>query len=288
MFGVAADRSGPSPRRLLILIAVTALVLMTLDARDAPGLDGARRVAGTVFSPIRGLVGWVGDPIVDAWQGALHFDDLEDENRRLRAELAEARGDLARFPDLEAELDELRTATAVPFAAEIPRLTARVSDDRRTGFERIVEIELGDASTVTAGNPVVTGDGLVGRVELVVGDRAVVRLLSDPRAGVGVTSRGAGLTGVATGVGDGQPLTLEFLVDADADPIEAQRYVTTGRDGSQYPADLPVGTIVFDDDGDPALEPLADLADLGYVTVLLWLPEEAAPVEAVADEEADS
>jgi len=55
--GVGVDRTGPSPRRLLVLITVTALVLMTLDARDAPGVDAVRGVAGVVLSPIRGVVG---------------------------------------------------------------------------------------------------------------------------------------------------------------------------------------------------------------------------------------
>ena len=81
MVGVGADRAGPSPRRLLILITVTALVLMTLDARDAPGVDAVRGVAGVVMSPIRAVVGWAADPFVDGWRGAVHIDAIEADVR---------------------------------------------------------------------------------------------------------------------------------------------------------------------------------------------------------------
>lgn len=273
MAGIGVDRAAPSPRRLLILVTLTALVLMTLDARDAPGIDGVRRVAGVVFSPVRGVVSWVADPVVDGVRGAIHIDAVEAENERLRAELAEARGDLARFPDVEAELAALQSATGVGFATEIPRIVARVTDDRRTGFERLVELDVGTDDGIREGNPVVTGDGLVGRVEIARSGSSIVRVITDPRSGVGVSSRGGSVTAVAEGIGTGLPLTVEFLIDAEADPAVGQRFSTTGRDGSQFPADVPVGTIEIAD-GDPVLVPLAQLDDLGYVTVLDWLPED--------------
>lgn len=260
-------------RRLVVLLVITAIALMTIDVRGFGPLDRAREVTLTVTRPPRDLARWAVSPAVAAWRGLVHYDDLTAENAQLRDRIAELEGALARAPEAEAELAELLRASDISFIGDIPRVTARVVTDRETGLDRLVEIDKGSDDGLRSGMPVVTGTGLVGRLELVTPRTSVVRLITQPQVNVGVKAR-SGAIGLAQGDGTGQPLALE-LSQTRADLTRpGQRFETTGAERSVFPPGIPVGRLV----GDPAsddelhLEPTADLDRLGYVTVLLWEP----------------
>lgn len=261
-------------RRLVVLLVITAVALMTVDVRGIGPLDRAREVTLTVTRPLRDAAQWAAGPFVDGWRGAVHHDDLVAENAELRRRLAELQGRLDGAPDVEAQLAELLRATDLGFAGDLPQVTARVAADRRTGLERVVEIDKGSDDGLGDGMPVVSGTGLVGRLELVTPRRSVVRLITDPDLNVGVRSS-SGVVGVARGDGADQPLTLE-LADTRVDPgTSGQRFRTTGSGRSVYPPDIPVGRLVGDAEPGSELEliPLADLDRLHYLTVLVWEPE---------------
>ena len=267
--------ASPVPaRRLVLLLIITAVALMTVDVRGIGPLDRAREVTLTLTRPLRDAAQWAAGPLIDGWRGAVHHDDLVAENAELRSRLAELQGRLDRVPAVEAELAELLRATELAFAGDLPRVTARVASDRRTGLERVVEIDKGSDHGLGAGMPVVTGTGLVGRLELITPRRSVVRLITEPSMNVGVRSR-SGVVGVARGQGADEPLTLE-LSDARTDPgSPGERFRTTGSARSVYPPDIPVGRLVgaAEPGGELQLQPLADLERLHFLTVLRWEPD---------------
>jgi rod shape-determining protein MreC len=260
-------------RRLVILLVVTAVALMTIDARGSVPLDRARELTLALTGPPRDLVRWASASVLDGWRGVVHYDDLATENAELRARIAELEGALQRAPDAEAELAELLRATDIPFLGDVPTVTARVVVDRETGLERVVEIDKGSDAGLRPGMPVVTGTGLAGRIELVTPRRAVVRLITQPRFNVGVRSA-SGAVGVARGDGTGNPLALELSEARVALARAGQRFETTGLERSTFPPGIPVGRLVGDPDTDDELylEPLADLDRMVFLTVLVWEP----------------
>ena len=252
---------------------VTAIVLMTLDSRSFGPFQDARRITLTVSQPFRDGFGWVASPVVDAWNGAVHYDSLRDENAALRAQVADLEGQVDRLPDTEAELERLLEATDLGYVDDIDRVTGRVVSDRRTGLERIIEIERGSNDGIAEGMPVVTGRGLVGRVMMVTPDRSAIRLISDPRFSVGVVDPATGAIGLATGAGEGRDLMVD-LQEASLDLGKTgDRFWTSGFDRSQYPGGIPVGRLEVDERNDHrTLELFADLDQLIFLTVVL-VPE---------------
>ncbi len=249
---------------------VTAIALMTLDSRSFGPFQGARRLTLTASQPLRDGVAWAASPVVDAWNGAVHYDSLRDENDTLRARVADLEGRVDRLPDTEAELERLLEATDLDYVGDIPRVTGRVVADRRTGLERIIEIELGTDDGIAEGMPVVSGGGLVGRVMMATADRSAVRLISDPRFSVGIVDPATGAVGLATGGGEGQDLVVD-LQEASLDlAASGDRFRTSGFDRSQYPGGIPVGRLEVDEEKDHrTLEPFVDLDQLTFLTVLL-------------------
>lgn len=290
----------------------TAVALMVLDAAGFAPISGARRAAVSAGAPIGRLLAAAVAPATNLWAGAVHVDELEAENRELRRRNAELAGALAGRPDVEAELAELLTATEIPFVGNVERVTARVAADRRSDVERVVEIDKGSTVGIDRGMPVVTGNGLVGVVQLVTADRSVIRLLTDVELAVGVRSRDG--LGLVEGDGGGRlrftpsPALSQSLAEslAQGTPVEGVRFVTSGVDRSVFPAGIPVGSLAVDrppqdrppspagprlpaesgDNLDPPdtdetvnpgsmtfwLDPFADLDRLGFVTVLLVEP----------------
>ncbi len=254
-----------------MLLVFTALALMTLDARSVGPFNGVREVAYTATQPLRSLVGFVLSPVTGAWNGAVHYDDLEEENAQLRRDLAELEGQVASLPDTEAELEQLLAATEIDFVGDTPRVVARVVTDRDTNLERIIEINRGSDHGCEVGMPVITGTGLIGRLIAVEAGRSQVQVLTDPRLRVGVVTSSSRATGVTSGAGTGEALVLD-LVDGAVDLVtEGTRFETSGFDRSRYPGGIPVGRLVVDGDA-TFLTPTADLTNLGYVSVLL-VPE---------------
>lgn len=257
-------------RRLVALLVVTALALMTLDTRGSGPFGSVRSAAFAATSPVRSLVSGAVDPIGATWNGAVHYDDVVDENERLRADVARLEGEVARLPDVESDLAALRAATGLGTDVGVPRLTAKIISDRDTGVERIIEIDRGSDDGVVAGMPVVVGSGLVGRVLDVYGDhRSTLRLVSDPRFQVGVSGINSGETALASGDGDGRPLRVEIQAQGLADVRDGERFETNAF-SERFPPDVPVGVFRFDTAANAAtLDPFVDLDSLVFVTVLL-------------------
>ena len=257
-------------RRLLALLVVTALALMTIDTRGSGPFASVRSAAFAATSPVRSAVTAAVRPLGAAWNGAVHYDDVVDENERLRADVARLEGEIARLPDIESDLVALQEATGLATDVDVPRVTAKIVSDRDTGVERVIEINRGSDDGVVAGMPVVVGSGLVGRVLDVYGDhRSTLRLMSDPRFQVGVSGVDSGETALASGDGDGRALSVDIQAQGLADVDDGERFETNAF-SERFPPDIPVGVFRFDSATNTAtLEPFVDLDSLVFVTVLL-------------------
>lgn len=257
-------------RRILILLVITAFGLMTLDVRGLGPFDEARSTAFSVTSPFRSFVADVISPIGAAWDGAVHYDDLEEENARLRADVARLEGEVSRVPDVEADLAALQDATGLEIEGLLEQVTAKIISDRDTGIERIIEINRGSADGIVADMPVVVGSGLAGYVLIVSGEhQATIRLITDSRVDVGVTGVDSGQTAIASGDGEGASLGLELTAESFAEVVDGERFETSGF-GRRYPHDIPVGTLVVDEiNGSATLVPFVDFERLVFVSVVL-------------------
>lgn len=257
-------------RRLLALLVVTAIALMTIDTRGSGPFGSVRSSAFSATSPLRSAAAAAVRPFSATWNGAVHYDEVLEENERLRADLAQLEGQVARLPDVESDFQALQEATGLATDSAVPRLTAKIVSDRDTGVERIIEINRGSEDGLVAGMPVVVGSGLVGRVLTVYSDnRSTLRLVSDPRFQVGVSGIDSGETALASGDGEGRPLRVEIQAQGLPDVSDGERFETNAF-SERFPPDIPVGVFRFDAASNTAtLEPFVDLDDLVFVTVLL-------------------
>ncbi len=126
-------------------------------------------------------------------------------------------------------------------------MTGRVIALSPTVWFSDVMIDVGSGEGVKVGNPVVNGDGLIGRVTAVTGSTSKVTLISDHSSKVSVRIVPSGVQGlVKATVGEPNHLVLGFL-NSDKNIHKGEAVVTAGWHGegieSRFPPNIPVGEV---------------------------------------------
>src|SRR4051812_30788094 len=233
----------------------------------APLQEGASRA----LKPARDLTGWVGD----AFDAKSENKDLKKQVERLRAQLAQAQTN-------QRDVQQLRGLAGFNRSERYPagydHVGARVIGRSPTVWYSTITIDKGSDQGVHADQPVVNGDGLVGRVSDVSGDAARVTLITDHTSGVSAQVVPDGANGlVKATVGNPSDLILDF-VQKGRDVHRGATVVTSGwrssRIESLFPRGIPIGNVTRVDSQERELyqrvhlRPFADLRRLDIVEVL--------------------
>jgi len=157
-------------------------------------------------------------------------------------------------------------------------VTVNVTGRSPTVWYTTVSVNAGSSEGIAVNDPVISGDGLVGRISAVSHSGSVVSLISDGSSAVSARVLPGGAQGVVRAkVGDPQTLVLEFL-DETKDVHSGDTVVTSGWRGdglsSLYPRGLPIGEItrapIDEREAIQSVElrPFADLRNLDWLQVL--------------------
>jgi rod shape-determining protein MreC len=272
---VALPRRTGRSRLTLALLILTSLAVLTLDFRNASIVESARRAAATVFSPLRGVADAATSPFSNGWNGITHYGDVKTENDRLRRRIDELQGQKVQGADAVEEYRKLQAELNIPWVGDIPKVTARVVASGVSNFSHSIEIDKGSKDGIQVGMPVVSGAGLVGRVQQVESGRSTIQLITDPDFRVGVRLLPDGVLGTARGTGKGDPLVVDTGLDGGTKLKPGGSLTTSGADRSAFPSSIPVGTVTGSEKADGGLtlnltvKPLVDTERLSFVSVLL-------------------
>jgi rod shape-determining protein MreC len=145
-----------------------------------------------------------------------------------------------------------------------------------------VIINRGSNDGIQRGMPVVTNQGLVGRVDAVIADAARIQLITDPASNVNVRLQNAeadaSLIGSVTG-----DITLDLIPQDIA--LEPGDLVLTSGLGGGYPPDLIVGQVInvrtrdFDLFQQASVQPVVDFNRLQIVLIIIdFKPVDFSPL----------
>ncbi|MBM3806066.1 MAG: rod shape-determining protein MreC [Actinobacteria bacterium] len=167
-------------RRAIILLVLTAIILITLDLQNSSAISGLRSIFGTVFRPIEGTTRVVTRPVSNAWHGIFDYNNVLDENDRLREQVAQQEGATIAAAASVRLAQELLALNGLPTLAGINAVSAQVIGNSPTNFSQTVEINQGSESGIRVGMPVLNAAGLIGKITKVFTDRSIVMLITDP------------------------------------------------------------------------------------------------------------
>ena len=162
------------------MLVLTSIILITLDLQNSSAISGLRNVFGTIFRPVESTTRVITRPISNAWHGIFDYNDVLDENDRLREKVAQQEGATVAAAASVRLAQELLALNGLPTLAGINAVTAQVIGDSPTNFSQTIEINQGSESGIRVGMPVLNAAGLIGKITKVYGDRSVVMLITDP------------------------------------------------------------------------------------------------------------
>ena len=166
-------------RRAIILLALTSIILITLDLQNSSAVSGLRSLFGTVFHPIESVARVITRPLENTWHGIIDYNSILDENSRLRERVAQQEGATIAAAASVRLSQELLALNGLPTLAGINAVTAQVIGDSPSNFSQTIEINQGTVSGIRVGMPVLNAAGLVGKITKVYADRSVVMLITD-------------------------------------------------------------------------------------------------------------
>lgn len=274
---------------LAIVLIVVAFLLATFDVRSDGGGVGTtmRDGAQTLFSPMQDLASAVTRPVVGFIDALSDIASLREENDALRQENEDLKNQVAQADSLQAEVDHLMEINDLEVPGDLANVVARIASAGSSSFDHVRYIDKGSDDGISLGDAVVDEQGLIGRIDLVLDDRARVRLILDPNVEVSILDKSTSQAGLVRG--DNENDLVLRMHSADEPAREGSVIVTAG---SRYPSGILVGTITetaADDAGFglvTRVEPAVNFSRLDYVKVIVgYSPLDApSPEEIVADE----
>lgn len=224
------------------IVALAAVLILSLPSSATSHFKLA---ISSLFLPLFGLANAsqqlpadLADSVLPRRELLRQIDNLRRQNEQFKVQQLQADA-------IASENDQLRSLLGWEKQQPWKLRLARVVTRDPANWWRTVEIDLGSRDGLTANLPVLTADGLVGRISSVGLTRSQVILIGDPNCRVSaLVENTAHDTGIlsASGPLDSSLADLTYL-SATANLKSGQQVVTSGI-GGVFPKGIPLGQIV--------------------------------------------
>ena len=269
---------------LLVLLLVISLVLVVVYARE--GEEGPLHTIQDSTSALSSPLSSIGAASSSlAASATASLEDLTADGQTMN-QLQESNATLSQMvvelEEYRQEANRLESLIGLHDAYGFASVAARVTGYSSDSYNRIITIDVGSASGVTEGLPVMGTTGVVGQVISVSTYSSQVRLLNDAQSGVAVMLQSSRSEGILSGSVEGV-LYLEG-VDEGVEVTEGEAVITSGLGGGYFRG-LVIGTVskVEQRQGDATrtivITPNASFDNISEVLVVLGMSNNGAADE---------
>lgn len=216
------------------------------------------------------------------WRNYLFLRGVRQENRELKAQIEQLRLEQVRFKEDAEQARRLQLLLGFKEQFISKTMPAQVIGSSGSEQSRSVYIDKGSRDALEKDMPVISADGVVGKVLRVFSSTSQVLLINDQSSGVGTILEQSRLQGVLRGSPTGEVMLEKIMNDEQVQLGE--RVLTSGGD-QIFPKGLLVGTVSKSGRGkesflDIHVKPSANLSRLEEVLVITRR-EEKSPNTAV-------
>jgi rod shape-determining protein MreC len=256
-------------------LMILHLVLLSLQIEDSSGTILLKTWALRIQTPVFAASDAVFGGIRQFWHDYIWLIDAREESRQLKEKVS--RLSILNKSYEEARLENRRLRRLVSMIesisgdAEFSIVGARVSARTPEFLANILYVDRGSKHGVRINAPVISGDGIVGRVVLVTELYSQVQLITNPDASIGAMLSESRTPGILTGTGD-ELLTMNYI--SNILPVKTGEVVVSSGLDDIFPKGIVIGEVVVSERGkdifrEIKVKPAIDLIRLEEVAILL-------------------
>ncbi|MDE3148183.1 MAG: rod shape-determining protein MreC [Acidobacteriota bacterium] len=243
-----------------------------LDPRDGSGVRLIRLWANALVSPPERLIHSSTAGVANLWRNYLDLRHVREQNQQLQGTIDRLRLEQAELLEDARQGKRLQALLGFQEKYIYKTLAAQAIGSSGSDQSRVFYIDKGSADGLQRDMPVITADGIVGKVRDVFPHTAQVLAINDQTSGAGVILAATRIRGILRGNASGQLEVVDITADERIKPGE--KVLTAGGD-MVFPRGLPVGEVekvVPDPDQDSFIDvivkPAAHLNRLEEVLVI--------------------
>ncbi len=229
-----------------IALAAVFLLVVILFKLPTETVAKVKLAIGGFFLPLFGLAGSTQQVLEKTGNSLVTRKELLQQNEQFRRQNQQLQIQLKQNEEIARENVQLRQLLGWQRPASWKLKLARVIGRDPANWWRTIQIDLGSRDEIQAGFPVLTAEGLVGRVAAEGQTRSQVVLLGDPNLRVAAVIEETRETGVMISSAS-KPLEnnmLELAYLSRNSNLKSGQAVVTSGEGSIFPKGIPIGYIV--------------------------------------------
>lgn len=270
---------------------VVPLFLLYVHGRSPRNPTVIEHALARVTAPVQSAASRMLSGFEHVWSGYVWLVDLEAENAKLREEVGVLTARAIEAKELGLENERLRRLLDFKRSRrDLITVAAHVIGQDVSPYARVLRIALdvGEEDKVEEGMPVLSSEGLAGRIRVVSGAHAEVMLTVDARSSVNVRVAGKGVTGSLEGTGATDRYAARLLFLHEAEPLAVGDTIVTSGHDKVFPPGLEVGYVRSLEERQRGLyyevqvRPAVNFSTLEEVLVVVGTVEEDAPPAAAA------
>jgi rod shape-determining protein MreC len=274
---------------LIVVLLVQVVGLAVQVRRPATGAPEAAQIRlirywmVSLVAPPERLVHAIGGGFRGMWSNYVGLRGARQQNRDLKAEVERLRMEQAGIMEDARQGKRLQQLLEFKGHYIYKTVPAQIIGTSGSDLAHVLYIDKGSRDGIKPDMPVITPDGIVGKIKDVFGHTAQLIMISDQTSGAGVLLETLRIRGILRGNSLGRPQIVNITPDERIKPGE--RVLTSGGD-EVYPRGLPVGVvekIVPDPDHDGyvavVVKPAANLARLEEVLVITEVTDQMPVAE---------
>ena len=232
---------------ILVVLALFFLVitgLMFYSSQENEKGIWAEKIFRMILYPFQKAFYYITSFVAETWETLTELASLHRENDELQKNLSRLTAELSQLEQLRAENERLREMLQFKVSSELELVPTEVIARNPSNQNATIIIDKGKNHGFTRNMPVITEQGVAGRLLNVGPFSAEVILLVDPRAGnsmSGVIERTRELVYIYGGVRKGYCLVKPSDLSVKLQPGDR---ILTSESSLYFPKNILIGTIV--------------------------------------------
>ena len=216
------------------------LIVVQLDNVRNGKTEAPGRIVSDAVLPAQTFFTGLGRRITSIWKSLTKVTDLEEENKRLQAQLYALKEEQELFSRTREENKNLRKLLEISEVQQGRVIAAEVVARDPDNWFRSIRINKGSRSGVKKDMVAISPDGIVGRVVETSDNTSKIRLIFSERSAIPAQLVSSGELGVV--YGEGKNTCVMRYINADAQ-VKIGEQVISSRLGRIYPPGKILGTV---------------------------------------------